>query len=249
MNYRSFIVLPLMVCFFAINANAQTLKNFLDNKDSSFTWLGIDFTQTRLIGDAGANVDDIVPRQFAGINQVIVNEPKKYDLADAFHHSNYTTDLSIVNKRNETVNKDNFKSDNSADFNRLTADDIKRLVRSYDFNGKRGIGILFFMEALNKTEKQASMYVTIVDMGRKNVLMTERMTGKTAMAFGFRNYWVVPVRKVMDDFDSDYRKFQEKYSNATDPEEEKPAAPAPASKKDAKTGVATKEKKQPKKKG
>lgn len=252
MNYRSFIVLPLLVCFFAINAKAQTLKNFLDNKDASFTWLGIDFTKARLIGDASANADDIVARQYTGINQVVVNEAKKYDVGGAFHHENFTSDLSIVNKRNEAANKDSVKSDNTADFTHLSEDAIKRMVKSYDFGGKTGIGIMMFMEAMNKTGKQASMYVTIIDLSKKNVLLTERMTAKTGMAFSFRNYWLVPVRKVLDDFDSDYKKLKEKYANAADPEEEKPAAPAPApaTKKDSKTGVATKEtKKQPKKKG
>ncbi|RFS21120.1 hypothetical protein DVR12_17435 [Chitinophaga silvatica] len=249
MSYRSFIVLPLLVCFLAINSQAQTLKNFLDNKDSSFTWLGIDFTQARLIGDAGANLDDIIPRHFAGINQVVVNEPKKYDIAGAFHHNNFNSDISLVNKRNESVNKETFKSDNTSDFTRLTNDDIIRQVKSYDFAGKKGIGIMMFVEAMNKTGKQLSAYVTFVDMGKKNVLLTERMTAKTGMGWGFRNFWALPVSYVLNHFDSDYNKIKEKYANAQDPEEEKPVAPA--AKKDTKTGVAVKEetKKQPKKKG
>lgn len=248
MNFKSFFVLFLLLAATAIGAKAQTLKGFFDNPEAKFTWLGIDFTKAKLIGDAGANLDDIVPRQYAGINQVVVNEPKKYDISGAFHHKNYTTDLSIVNKRNETASKDSLQSDNSADAEHFTADQISRMVRSYDFAGKTGIGVMFFMESMNKTGKQAAMYVTIIDLDKKNVLMTERMTAKTGMAFGFRNFWALTVSKVLNDLDSDYKKLKAKYADAVDPEEPKPTAPA---KKEAKTGVAAKEpkKQQPKKKG
>ncbi|CAL1520064.1 hypothetical protein [Chitinophaga sp. MM2321] len=243
MNKSRFIpLLIIFLCLFAVNVKAQKLKNFLDNKDSSFTWLGVDFTQARLIGDAAANASDIVERQFTGINQVVVNEPKKYDIKGAFHHDNVTTDIGIVNKRNEAANKDALKSDNGSDFERLKPEDITKLVKSYDFGGKHGIGVLLVMDGMSKTEKKASMYVTIIDMDRKNVLMAERYSGK-AQGFTWRNYWAYTVYKVLDDVEDDYKKLKEKYASATDPAEEKVAAPAPA------PAPAAKDKKKVKKKG
>ncbi|MFY0253880.1 hypothetical protein ACDQ55_08010 [Chitinophaga sp. 30R24] len=250
MNFQKSVVVPVMLfCLLSVQVQAQTLKNFLDNKDSSFTWLGVDFTQARLIGDAAANVSDIVARQFTGINQLVVKAPKKYDISGAWRRDKFTTDLSLVNKRNETVNKDLLKSDNIADYQRLKPEDITNLVKSYDFGGRRGIGFLIVMEGMNKSDKRASMYVTLVDMGKKHVLLTERYTGK-AQGFSWRNYWAFTVSKVLDNVNDDFKKLKDKYADAKDPVEEKPATPpAPAAKKDSKTGMALKETKKIKKKG
>ncbi|MBS0026777.1 hypothetical protein ACTJJ0_01455 [Chitinophaga sp. 22321] len=251
MNCRKFIVLPLMVLsMFATTAHAQKLKNFLENKDSSFLWLGVDFTQAKLIGDAAAKTDAIVDHELTALNQVIVNEQKKYDVPGAFHREKYNTSITLVNKRNEAINGENMKSDESADFERLKPEDITKVVKSYDFSGKHGIGVMIVMEGMSKTSKSASMWVTVIDLDRKNVLMTERYIGKgQKWSFAWRNYWLATIKSVLDDVDDDYNKLRSKYADAKDAEDPKPVVAPAAEKKEAKTGVATKEAKKPKKKG
>lgn len=251
MNCRKFIALPLMVLsMFAMDAHAQKLKNFLENKDSSFLWLGVDFTQAKLIGDAAAKTDAIVDHEFTALNQVIVNEQKKYDVPGAFHHEKYNTSIGLVNKRNEAINGETLKSDESADFERLKPEDITKVVKSYDFTGKHGIGVMIVMEGMSKTSKSASMWVTIIDLDRKNVLMTERYIGKgQKWSFAWRNYWLATIKSVLDDVDDDYGKLRTKYADTKDIEDPKPVVAPAAEKKEAKTGVATKETKKPKKKG
>ncbi|NLR66014.1 hypothetical protein HGH92_17035 [Chitinophaga varians] len=241
MIIRRVFTLTILICSCFISVtHAQKLKNFLENTDTPFTWLGVDFTQARLLGDAAATD---INRHFTGINDVIRNEPKKYDVKGAFHRSSVDFDLSETNARNAEVNVDKMKSENPGDYNHLKPEDVTKLVKGYKFGDKKGIGVLFVMEAMSKTEKEAAMYVTVVDMGTHNVLMTERMTGK-AQGFGFRNYWAYTVHKVLEHID--YKKLKEKYADATDPVEE-----APAPKKETKTVVAKEEKakKAPKKKG
>ncbi|MBC9912275.1 hypothetical protein [Chitinophaga varians] len=242
MIIRKVFTLTILICSCFISATqAQKLKNFLENTDTPFTWLGVDFTQARLLGDAAASD---INRHFAGINDVIRNEPKKYDVKGAFHRSSVEFDLSETNQRNADINVDKMKSENEADYSRLKPEDITKLVKGYKFGDKKGIGVLFVMEGMSKTEKEAAMYVTVVDMSSRNVLMTERMTGK-AQGFGFRNYWAYTVHKVLEHID--YKKLKEKYADAKDPVEEVPVAP----KKETKTAIAKEEKakKAPKKKG
>jgi hypothetical protein len=251
MNCRKLIALPLlMLSMMAMTANAQTLKNFLDNKDSSFTWLGVDFTQAKLLGDAAAKTDAIVDHEFTALNQVIVNEQKKYDVPGAFHRDKYNTSIGLVNKRNEAINKDALKSDESSDFERLKPEDITKVVKSYDFAGKHGIGVMLVMEGMSKTSKSASMWLTIVDMDRKNVLLTERYVGKgQKWSFAWRNYWLATIKSVLDDINDDYSKLKTKYAEAKDPEEPKPVVAAPAAKKETKAASTTPATKKPKKKG
>jgi hypothetical protein len=192
-------------------ANAQTLKDVFNSSETPIFYLGVDYTLARLI-DAPENPMDIRDRYFPAINDLIVNEPKKYDLAGAFHKSNIDHDLSYVTKRNAKINTEQIKSTNSADYNRLKEEDISKLVKGFDFGGKKGVGLLFVVDGMSKARKGAGIWVTLVDMGTKKVLMTERMEGKTSMAFGFRNYWANPIRDVIGDIESKkYKEWKAKY--------------------------------------
>ncbi|SEM21870.1 hypothetical protein SAMN04488505_103701 [Chitinophaga rupis] len=179
-----------------VSLQAQTLKDFFSSSEP-LTYLGIDFTQARVIGEPVMDANDMRDRNFPAINAVVVNEPKKYDIAGAFHKT-VNTDLALVNKHNETTNTATLKSDNASDYNRLKQEDVEKLVKSYNFNGKKGVGLLFVMDGMSKAEKAANVYVTLIDMDTKKVLLAEKIEGK-AQGFGFRNYWAYTIHKVLEE--------------------------------------------------
>jgi len=192
---------------------SQTAKDVFNNSETPLTYLGIDFTKARLIGDATANETEIRDRQFAGINDVVVNEPKRYDIKGAFHKSNIEHDLALVNKRNVKVNTEAIKSTSDGDFSRLKEADITNLVKGFDFDNKKGVGILLVMEGMSKTEKAASIWVTLVDMKTKKVLMTERMESKVAAGFSFRNYWASSIRNLLETIEKrKYKEWKQRFS-------------------------------------
>lgn len=195
----------------ALNQQAfsQTAKDIFNSTDMNVTYLGIDFTQAKVINDASAVGPDLKDRHFPGINQVVVNEPKKYDLAAAFKKS-ITNDISVTEKANATIDADKIKSASTSDDGRLKAADIQNVVNNYDLSGKKGVGLVFIVEAFNKTAERGSIYVTFIDMATKKVLFTERMTGK-AGGFGQRNYWAKTVYEVLDDVKkSKYKEWKNK---------------------------------------
>jgi len=166
--------------------------------ETPIVYLGIDFTETRVVNDAAATATDIKSRFFPGINQVVVNEVKKYDWEKALDKSNLSNDLSLVNAMNETIDESKIRSTNTADEKRLTEPDVKKVVSKYSFKGKEGVGLMLVMESLSKTAEEGSMYVTFIEMPSGKVIMTERMTGK-AQGFGFRNYYAYTVYKVIQE--------------------------------------------------
>ena len=191
---------------------AQTIKEVFSNSETPILFLGIDFTKAKLIDDANANPNDIRDRQYAGINDLVVTETKKYDLKSAFHKSFVDHDLGLVAKRNEKINTEEIKSTNTSDFHRLKEADIDALVKGFDFGDKKGVGLLFVMEGMGKSEKAAAMWVTLIDMKSKKVLMTERMEGKTGMGFGFRNFWAIPIKNVIEEIEKKkYSEWKSKY--------------------------------------
>ena len=195
---------------------AQTLKDVFTNSETSIFYLGIDFTQVRLIDYSTADEVDIIERQFGGINDVIVNEPKKYDLSKAFRRSYLDHDLGQVQTRNKKTNAATIKSSNTADYHRFNEDDIKKLISGFDFGGKSGIGLLFVTEAMSKSRKAIAVWVTIVDMKAKKVLMTERMEGNVNKlgGIGFKNYWAGSFKEIIDDIEkTKYSEWKSKYGN------------------------------------
>jgi len=198
----------------SITGFSQSAKEvFVSNSETTLTYLGIDFTKTRLIGDTAANAVDIRDRQFTAINEVVVNEPKKYEISAAFDRSQIENDLTLVTKRNQEIKAEDIKSTNSGDYERLKESDITNLVNGFNFENKSGVGILLVMEAMDKTRKAASIWVTLVDMKSKKVLMTERLEPKTSAGFSFRNYWASTIRNLLEMIDKKkYKEWKQKYA-------------------------------------
>jgi hypothetical protein len=211
---RRFLLLLIFFPGIAVSRSvAQTLKDFFSSGETHSVFLGIDYTLAKVIDDNSATAPDIRDRYYPGINDLILNEPKKYDPKSAFHKTIMDNDLGLVMKMNEKINVDNIKSIASSDFHRLKSEDISSLVQQYDFAGKKGIGILFVAEAMSKPDKGAAFWVTLIDMTTRKVLMTERLEGKTGMAFGFRNYWATPVHNVLEEIEKKkYNEWKGKYS-------------------------------------
>ncbi len=187
---------------------SQTLKDVFTNSEAPLLYLGVDFTKAKLINYPDPKVMDIRDRIYTGINELTINEPKKFDIAGAFRKSVLNSDLSAVKARNEKMNADEIASTNIADFNRLKENDISSVVNALDLGGKTGVGLLFVVEAMRKEEKKgdAAIWVTLLDMKTKKVLMTERIEAK-ATGIGFRNYWASTIKEVIDDIDK--KKFKE----------------------------------------
>lgn len=193
-------------------AGAQSLKDIFSSSEKPLLYLGVDYTLARVIDDVAVKGADIRDRHYPAINDLIVNEPKKFDLQGAFHKTSMDHDLSLVAKRNAKINTEEIASSNSADYSRLKEADIIKLVKGFDFADKKGTGLLFIVEGMSKANKGASIWVTIVDMGAKKVLMTERIEGKTGMSIGFRNYWANPINDVIKTIEKKkYKEWQTKY--------------------------------------
>jgi len=231
-RYKYYGLSFLLLCLINANSYGQTLKEFFKDKTIPLTYLGVDFTSATIQGET-ATANDIRDK-FEPINTVIVTEVKKYDVAGAFKRSTATNDLDMINKLNAGANVEKMKTINISDLekNMLKPEDVKKHVKAYDLSGKKGIGLVFVVDGMSKTNKEATMYVTLIDLAKKKVLLVERMTGK-AQGFGLRNYWAYTIYKVLNDIE------KHKYSDwadtaATAPEEkevvEEPKKAEPAAK-------------------
>ena len=193
MKRATWLITLSLICFNTVSIIAQTKADIFTGS-SEITWLGIDFTQTKFIGTATQfkEAGEISSSEFRdkyipSWNQLFINEQKKYDVAKAVKRAEVKYAMDVTEKANNSI-KGNFFSDDANDYKKLDEQKIANLVKNYDFQGKTGIGLLFFIDGMSKPKDEASGWVTFVDMKSKKVLSTEYKTGK-AGGFGFKNYW------------------------------------------------------------
>lgn len=207
---RLFMVLTVM-CF-TTSGFAQTIRDVF-NSETPLFYLGIDFTKVRIIDDASQDEIAIRDKQFGAINELIVNEPKKFDIAGAFKRSQIDHDLGPVAARNRKTNAGEILSTNSADFARLKDADITSLVKGFDFGKTKGTGILFVPEAMAKSKKMASIWVVLIDIKTKKILLNERLEVKMPGGLSWRNYYSSAIKSLIDNIDDKkYKEWKQKYS-------------------------------------
>ncbi len=195
--------------YFSSRAVAQSAAGVFQ-KNTPLTWLGVDYSDVRYIGtlEVGASQLDDYAKV---INDLILREPKKYNLTSAFDKDTVSSNLTYIEKVNAAMNTDKVLSTDAADLKRYSIETITERVKSYKLN-ESGIGLVFIVEAMSKTHEESPVWVTFVDMKSGAVLFSERVTGKPA-GFGFRNYWAGAVYSTLKQIKGGlYNKWKKQYA-------------------------------------
>ena len=208
-------LIPLFLFINSQSIFAQLNQADIFNRNVPITWLGIDFTQARFFVPASSHKrssevtnSSFVDRYIPEWNNLFITEPRKYDVAGATQRKSVVNALDVTDKANIAINK-NFFFDDTDTVRTLLKEDIANLVKQYDFKGKTGLGMMFFVEEMNKAHRMAGVWVTFVDMDAKKVIFTIYRTGTTG-GFGFRNYWASAFHDVLQNMEqTDFSKWQE----------------------------------------
>ena len=181
---------------------SQNLENIFNHSGDDIVWLGLDFTQVRLVGDLGTvSRAELIPL-FDDINRLVVSESSKYNFEAALRRDEIPYDIEIATKLNSAIDPGKAIAYASSDEQgRLNAETISVLVKQYKIEKPEGIGLIFFMETLDKVREKGTMWVTFFSLPDRNVLFTERITG-TAGGISFRNHWSRTVYEVIDEIRS-----------------------------------------------
>ena len=176
---------------FQNNALPDTQDTAIVNE---ITWYGLDFSNVRLIGAIGFNEPEKIKSYYFGTwNSLILDEYDKYNLKKFFYVGSVKNDLSVVMDRNKLPDAGKLVIENDYSFD---VEKVMQIISEYDSGDKKGIGLVFIVESLNKYKEKASVWVTFFDIQTKKVLLAKRIEGK-AGGFGFRNYWAGAYYNVM----------------------------------------------------
>ena len=208
--------ITLFLLLFAVIVNAQTASDLFKSDGVKVTWLGVDYSHAKLIGDFsdfGSSGDkstvQIRDQYFARWNNLILAEPKKYDIAGMLNKSDVVNDIGMISKLNLKADVENMEADDNPDY---TLEDIKKFIAEYNTEGKDGIGVVFVAESMNKNAVEAYYHFVAINMKTKELLLHERLRG-APMGFGLRNYWAGSIYAVIKDIKkSYYKKWKKEYA-------------------------------------
>lgn len=204
---KNFLLL-LLLAFSGTPVMAQQGK--LDKKQT-LTWLGIDFSQLKFIGnaaqwkDAGAIDDEkLSGTYFQSWNNLVTDEPDKFDLKKATGFSAVEMAPEVATAVNQKSRKKKFLTEDGSSFEHLTEASIQKQVSQYSFGKRSGTGLVFIVAAMDKGREAANIWVVYVDMKTKKVLAAKNYTSK-AGGFGFRNYWAGAIKNTLKSMKKDFK--------------------------------------------
>ena len=178
------------------------------SSQTPITWLGVDFSEARYLGDPGTVSQEQMKTMTININYLLINETEKYDFHKTFDKENITNDIKAISDINNSIDATKILSFNKEDYTRLNPSSIQAMVSKYNLEQNKGIGLVFIMEGMNKTLEEGAFWVTFINMSDKSVLFTERVTGK-GFGFGYRNHWAGSILNGMKDIKSNrYKKWK-----------------------------------------
>jgi hypothetical protein len=207
-------LIALIICTATQTLFAQT-KADVFNPKVPVTWLGIDFSQMRFIGSEAANKasgevlnSEFVNKFMPAWANLFITEPKTYNIPRASHRDTVHFAFKVTEAANNALTK-NFFTENPNDFSTLKEKDIVEVVKNYDFQGQKGLGMMLIVEGMSKATHLAGAWVTFVNMNDKTVLFTLYKTGNSR-GFGFRNYWAHSWYNILKDFGNDFDSYKKK---------------------------------------
>lgn len=204
------VIKTSLVLVFAVllaqQITAQTLKEFFSSSEVPLTYLGIDFTKTKVFNESQV-ASTWRDKHFPEMNLVTQNDTVKFDFRKAFNKSTVIYDLKTANDRNSKIDAEKVVSTDVNGEVNLTRADLDKIAAAYK-SGNKGVGLLFIVESMDKRKQQEVLDVVLLDLATGKVFVTAKYTEKPA-GFGVRNYWVRPVRNVVEDIQkSKYKEWK-----------------------------------------
>jgi hypothetical protein len=180
-------------------ASAQTMGDALYDA-APVTWVGLDFSEAKFVPSVEfADVDADARLAMLKWNNLLEQEPKKYDLGRTLGIKRITTNTSFMREVNEGITAEDLLGREPYS---IPEAKIPEMVKSYKFTGE-GVGVVFIVSTFDKTQEKGEFYVTFFNMKTKEVMHTERLMGKP-MGIGLRNYWAGSISSVLKNIEKSY---------------------------------------------
>jgi hypothetical protein len=203
MPKKLFIVLCALwtasVVFGADKAAAPAASPVLQS--DTVVWAGLDYSLVRMYGTMDfREPETIFPQYLEAWNGLFIQElvVHKSERLSKATHKKVVTDTEGMSKRNALAKPEQIirQDGKFTDETHIKDEDIAAAVRSYKLSNTSGLGLVFIVDRLVKTEQKGAVYLVYFDVATREVLAKQRVVVK-AGGFGFRNYWFRVVKDAL----------------------------------------------------
>ncbi len=186
-------ILLILLAIFVIGSQLSAQGSY----KNEVTWMGLDFTHAKLINrTAFTNSRVIKDSYLSKWNNIIFNEPKKFDVSKYFGIEHLTFDISEVTDRNSQIEHQSLVVDHADKL--LQKDEIKEIIAQYP--KADGIGLLLLVESFDKNNTTGTYWACFFDRATSEVLSAQKIAGR-AKGIGIRNYWANSLYQAMKRYD------------------------------------------------
>lgn len=213
MNARLLLSIFLLLLTLPWVSQAQSASSVFD-PSTPVTWLGLDFTDAKFIGDRDkyGSLSD-VRFLLKSWNDLMENEKDKYDIAKPLKKSKVDYRLDVTRDHNDELDVTEMIPADQSVYDHINADDVRTIVKGYDFKGLSGVGVMFIVESFSKTSQKGAVWITFVALDSKEVLFTERMEAPPGGS-GVRNYWAGAIVDMLKRIEKkDFELWRKKYNS------------------------------------
>jgi len=158
-------------------------------KTDTVIWAGLDYSMVRMYGTQDfRDPESIFPKYLDEWNLLFLQERIK--TLTAILHKNIVPDIANIAERNKiaTTNQVIRQDGDFVEESAITPKDIADAVRSYKLSETSGLGLVFIVDRLVKSQGSGAVYLVYFDVSTREVLASQRVIAK-AGGFAFRNYW------------------------------------------------------------
>lgn len=162
-------------------------------------WVGIDYSQVRMIGADFNDPNKIFPGMLDAWNSLFIKERiKKLKSSVKKDVILDTTGVAEVNKKATAKQiKQNPGPDDTMEKTHLNNTVIAAMVKAYSLESKNGTALVYIADRFMKdgSKGNAAIYSVFFDIETRNVIKSERHMVK-ARGFGFRNFWFGAIKEI-----------------------------------------------------
>lgn len=203
------ITILFSMLFIVLLGNSQTANDLFYSDEVKVTWLGIDYSNAKLIGDfsqfseaGGKSSTQMVNTYYPSWNNLVLRERDKYNIQGMLRAGNYATDVEMIMNINRETKVKEVEAYANPNYSK---EDIIKIVKNYKVKEKEGIGIVFITEYLNKNLEEACYHFVAFNKENNKILVQKRIIGKPR-GIGLRNYWAGSIYDVIKQINQIYYK-------------------------------------------
>lgn len=191
------------------NVATKNIQNLFDPNFRNITFLGMDFSMIKLIGDftealgVGTDANDQTKNAyFKSWNNLVSGERDKYDIKKMVNNKSITADIENVMKMNNATKVDDLTGYKEPNYSTQA---IAEHAKLYNTATNKGLGVVLLMECFNRNDNKATIQLLVVDLATKEIVMIKKLE-TNPRGSGLRNYWAGSIYEAFKEAEKNFVK-------------------------------------------